>query len=156
MAIYDIKYINEFFFKKKKKQSDQKDKDQKKIEIPDDLKKNIDKLLKDIVRKYNTDKQLIDDSMKELEEYFEDFSDGWDNKYHKMGCDLLESDKYYLSYDLSPSDSGNYDVQSYNSALIDVRRSICKELNNHLARNIKATADNGDGDEGIIEIFGFE
>lgn len=162
MAIYGINYIHEFKFpfpKKKKKEPEKKSerpKKQERIPITDELRKEITKNLKEIVNNYNTKDHLVKGSMDDLREYFEEDSDKWDGKYHKLGCKEFEHDDYYVSYDLSPIDSGQYDKQSYNMALQGTRDAIGRNLDKLLPYGIETNTDYGDGDEGIIEIFGFK
>ena len=166
MAIYGINYIHEFkfpFYKKKepgKKYSNDPPPKRELIFISDQTRQEITKKLKSIVTKYNTDKTLVESSMEILRKDFsdKDIENGrWDGKYHKLGCKLFDDyDDYYLPYDLSPTDTGKYDHQSYNSTMLDVREAICKELDKVLPDGLSSNADYGDGDEGIIEVFGFK
>lgn len=168
MAIYGIEYLNEFKlpFPKKKKEPEKKyDKndpppEREQILISDQTRQEITRKLKSIVTKFNTDKTLVDASMEILRKEFsdKDIENGWwDGKYHKLGCKLFDDwDDYYLPYDLSPTDTGKYDHQSYNSAMWDVRKAICKELDKVLPDGLSSNANYGDGDEGIIEVFGFK
>ena len=156
-----IKYIRQQYRKWKNKKKDQNNQNNKTyddtppknielIPFSSQEKSDIDKNIKSIVRKFNSDPNI----KKRMKLSLQKYEEAWKEQipYAPLGCKIFEpeSSDVELWYDLTPSTKYQYG-QVYNTAYFEIRCDIAKELNKQLDYVI-ADGDFGDGDEGIIII----